>query len=646
MAADECWMSDQHENPRRKDIKKRTMEKGFLSEKGAGRILDCVFFLRQTADPLWPFWKRLVYVSWRVAATLAAGLALGAAFLVLATGPNLYANIFGIGQWKLALLNAAPVALLALLFLGITGRAWAGFMLGGGIALGFSLANYYKLAFRDDPLIFKDLLLIREARNMVSEGHFSLFINRRIMAVLACFLIGVVLLRFLAPGKAGSWWKRGSMAGAALLAAALLAPTYADVRLYETIADYTIWIPRNLYVTRGFLYPFLHSAFDLFETPPDGYSQEAAQTLLEKYEDADIPEDRKISVIAVMREAYADFSRYGVSGLDCGGYDAYHALEAESYTGNLVTNIFAGGTVDTERCFISGNYVLRDFENASNSYAWYMRDQGYTVEGSHPFYDWYYNRKNVNYYLGFERYRFLQGDFDQLTASEYPEDRYLLSEIYSDFQKNKSTGRPYFSFSVTMQSHGFYSTVDEGNPMVLSGDYSDECRYAVSNYLAAIWDCDAALLELVETLRADPDPVVLITFGDHLPSMEYYAQLGIDLDLSTDSGFLNYYATRYLIWANDAAKEVLGHDVRGEGGPVSPCFLMNVLFQQLGWDGPAFLQAMGDIMEVFPVVTTNGRYVVDGVMTGEIPETRRELFRDFLYLQYGWRNRFLYGGST
>lgn len=613
-----------------------------------GWVLDStrtrIFFLRQTEDPLWPCWKRLAYSLWRIVFVLAGGLILGGALLTLASGPSLVPNLLAGGRWNLLLLNAIPAALLSLLFLGITGRAWAGFLLGGGIALGFSLVNYYKLAFRDDPLIFEDLLLIREARNMVGGDRYSLFIDKNILAVLASFLLGALLLRLFVPGRAGSWWKRVTMTGAALLAAALLAPTYSNNDLYVNIADYTTWVPKNLYVARGFLYPFLHSAFDIFETPPDGYSQEAAQSLLDEYADADIPDDRKISVIAIMREAYADFSRLEIDGLDCSGYDAYHKLEAESCTGDLVTNIFAGGTVDTERCFITGNYVLWDFRSASNSYAWYMRDQGYTVEGSHPFYDWYYNRKNINRYLGFERYRFLQGDFDQMTDSDYPEDCYLLSEIYNDFQKNKSTGKPYFSFSVTMQSHGFYSTADEGNPLVLSGDYSDECRYAVSNYLTTIWDCDAALLELVEKLRTDPDPVVLITFGDHLPSMTYYGEMGVDFNLSTDSGFLNYYSTRYLIWANDAAKEILGHDVIGEGDAVSPCFLMNVLFRQLGWEGPAFLQAMDDIMEVFPVVSTNGRYIADGVMTYEIPEARRELFRKFLYLQYNWRNRFQYDG--
>ena len=40
------------------------------------------------------------------------------------------------------------------------------------------------------------------------------------------------------------------------------------------------------------------------------------------------------------------------------------------------------------------------------------------------------------------------------------------------------------------------------------------------------------------------------------------------------------------------------------------------------------MQAMSNMMEIFPVVTTNGRYVVDGVLIDDIPEERQNLFQD------------------
>ena len=61
-----------------------------------------------------------------------------------------------------------------------------------------------------------------------------------------------------------------------------------------------------------------------------------------------------------------------------------------------------------------------------------------------------------------------------------------------------------------------------------------------------------------------------------------------------------------------------------------------------GWKGPAYMQAMNDLMEFFPVVTTRGFYVVDDTFTDAIPEERKEEFDRFLHLNHYWRNEFLY----
>ena len=47
-----------------------------------------------------------------------------------------------------------PVVLAALLY-GIAGRPWLAYVLTALPVLGLSFGNYYKLAFRDDPVIAK-----------------------------------------------------------------------------------------------------------------------------------------------------------------------------------------------------------------------------------------------------------------------------------------------------------------------------------------------------------------------------------------------------------------------------------------------------------------------------------------------------------
>ena len=578
-----------------------------------------------------------------------AGLCMGLALLVLVPYPKCVLLGY-LTQWKILVFNALPAALLALAVYGIIGRAWPSFLASGVVFLGLSLGNYYKIHFRSDPLYFADLFILREASNMAGADHYGLFIDKRILTAVFCLLLGTVLLRMLAPGKSGNRKSRLFLSVGAIVAAMCLSPVYLNAEIYdsvETCSCLNPWNPTENYAAHGFLYPFFHSAADFVEIFPDSGGAERAQALLSAYTDEDIPSDRRVSVIAVMREAYTDFSRYGVEGLDEDAYSLYHQLEAESYTGELVTNIFGGGTIDTERCFLTGSYRLKNFRADTNSYLWYLRDQGYTVEGSHPYYQWFYNRLNVNGYLGFERYRFLEDDYELLTDAALPEDAVLYPEVYANFCDNKASGNPYFSFVVNVQSHGPYSTGGyDGGKEYLTGNYSDVCKNAMNNYMASIMDSDAELIKFVEKLREDPSPVVLVTFGDHLPWMgdnaAFYEEMGIGIDPGTEDGFFTHYSTRYLIWANDAAKKVLGHDLSGEGPRISPCYLMGLVFRQLGWKGPAYMQALDELMEVFPVVTTTGRYVVDGALTDTVPEAREGLYQDFLSLQQYWRDSWQY----
>lgn len=96
------------------------------------------------------------------------------------------------------------------------------------------------------------------------------------------------------------------------------------------------------------------------------------------------------------------------------------------------------------------------------------------------------------------------------------------------------------------------------------------------------------------------------------------------------------------MWANDAAKKIVDQEFTGEGPEISPCYLMNLLFQKIGWEGPAYMQAMNDMMNIFPVVTTNGRCMADGILMDDlmIPEEKKESFQNFIYLQYYWYSKY------
>lgn len=616
------------------------------------KTLEKKWFLLQKEPAFgWSVSKTAVYWTWRMLFLLGLGAAMG--YLTLKFAYGMYpCEIFEgyLASFDLVVLNLLPTAWLVFFLYALLGRAWLAFALGASATLALTLGNFFKILFRDDPLYFEDLLILREAGKMA--GGYDIFIDRRIILAVLCVAGGTVLLALLARGAMKNLKCRAVLLLTALVSGGILFSVCADDHRYELTDNYEYlnrWSPTQNYISHGFVYPFVHSISEVINSAPTGYSRREAETLLADYEDADIPDAQKVNFITIMREAYVDFSRYDVDGLDTSVYDSYHALLDESYSGSLLTNIFAGGTVDTERGFLTGCYDLGNVRANTNSYLWYLREQGYTVEGSHPYYQWFYNRINVNEFLGFERYRYLEEDYEQLTKAFYPEDGVLFSEIYNDYSAARKSGKPYFSFSVTVQSHGPYETASyAGEREYLTGNYSTACKNAMNNYLNILADCDRELMALVETLRADPDPVVLVVFSDHLPWMGdgnlFYEEMGMDVDVSepSEESFRRRYQTDYFIWANDAAKKTLGNDFVGNGPTISPCYLMNLVFDRCGWEGPGYMQAMREMMTVFPVVSTRGFLVENGKFTDTVSDERREQLADLRILNHYRRRIFSY----
>ena len=241
----------------------------------------------------------------------------------------------------IALLNILPVAFLSLLLYFLIGRAWISYLLTAALTMGLTFASFYKLTFRNDPMMFEDILLIREAGNMA--GKYQLFLNKSMVMALALLVLGLVFLLLFARAKT-PWKPRLLCALVTALMAFPLYALYTDANLYnnKTRNEDLIspWSATQVYTSKGFLYPFLYSVRSASDPAPEGYDAKACQEVMAGYTDADIPEEQKVDIFTIQLEAYNDFTKFGVPELNPEVYRVFHELEAESYTGNLVTNIF------------------------------------------------------------------------------------------------------------------------------------------------------------------------------------------------------------------------------------------------------------------------------------------------------------------
>lgn len=583
---------------------------------------------------------------------LLAAVCLGGLSLLYAMKENRLAMLYSYLKHPLIIvMNVLPVIVLLALLYALTGRAFVAFPLTGAIVMGFTWANWFKLQFRNDPLMAEDVLLIKEAGDMA--GKYDMFLPAGLVFTVLCIALGTVILCIC-----GRWRPspRVRLITAAVLVVSLvpLRSLYFNKAVYTTYTENngTInqWVTTQVYQSKGFVYPFLYSIKAAIPHPPEGYNKDEAAARLAAYPETDIPADKKVNIVAVMLEAFCDFTDVeNAPELAYDVYAPYHALEEEGISGKLVTNIFAGGTINSERGFVTGYPTLPSFNQATNSYAWYLRSQGYRATGSHPCYNWFYNRENINAAMGFEDYLFLENHYGELTGGEIGYDDVFFPELMRLCDEETP---PYFSFSVTYQGHGPYSAEENrwGGDFIVNDGYTDAEYNILNNYFGSVENTCRNVAALADHFRDSDEPTVLVIFGDHKPwlgdNQSVYNSLGIDIDMNTPEGFLCHYSTQYLIWGNDAAKQALGRELTGEGPTIGPSFLMAYLFDRLGWDAPGFMQTQKALLDegVTMYHAISELCLQDGeLMTMEdLPEKSRSLVEEYLCDAYYERTHFRY----
>lgn len=380
--------------------------------------------------------------------------------------------------------------------------------------------------------------------------------------------------------------------------------------------------------SRGVIYSFIKSIPSAFISSPDGYNEKEASKALEAYRDIPLEEDKKVNMISIMLEAYSDFTKFDCLEFIDDPYKNFHNLQKDSYSGKLYTDIFAGSTIYTERQFLTGYSDMRFHQRDTSSHVRYFKSQGYRVEAMHPGYGWFYNRNNMNKFLGFDNFDYFENKFGNISDDELSSKKYweyisdwdffdYIIDGYEDAMKNNEK---YFNFSVTIQNHGPYYDFEDYDKKWLKDKetYTDAGYNIVNNYLDWINKTDKALQKLREYIDGQEEPIVLILFGDHNPWLGnkdwVYKMLGFNFDHDTTAGAENYYSTPYVIYANKAAKKALGKSFKGEGNTISPMFLMNEFFDYAELQGSQYLNYLSDFKKNYSVINSvytmkNGEYI-------------------------------------
>lgn len=562
------------------------------------------------------------------------------------------------------ILNYLPVLLIMLCMYFATSSV----AVSGGVVsllmLILAIVNRYKILFRNDPFLPWDIVLGGEALGVVGDFSSNLILAAVLAALFSIALIIIAAVKL----------KSRKLPAAARIAGALACIVVAFIcngTIYRSEAINgglpirgTEFNKVDVFNSKGWLYSFIYSANVDKLSKPDYYDAASVKDAIASagaVDPADIPEDDKPHIIMIMGESFSDISESDAISFD--GYTDplanYKAIiqSENAISGTLITPSVGGGTADTEFDVLTGlasrnlrgvSYSFRLVRRGFESINSVLERVGYASVGMHPGAPWFYNRENVYEYLGFDEILFFS-DFDyHAKGSAYLSEVATINKVIEVFEEHLADNpdTPLFEFCVTIQNHGGYANkyFEEGINFNTDLDLTDTEANLLANFFDGQIDADRELARLVEYLEALDEPVVLVYFGDHIPSLtlDLYDML---IPNNAEDGSLErmtrLYRTPYLIWQNSAAAASTKINENAETSEmredfiISSNYLGGYVLELLGFDkvSPYFSYA-NYIRTLFPVVLESRAFDMNDNPSDNAGGAAREaliLFRNWMY---------------
>lgn len=237
----------------------------------------------------------------------------------------------------------------------------------------------------------------------------------------------------------------------------------------------------------------------------------------------------------------------------------FRRLKENFSSGFLTVPSIGAGTANTEFELLTGinldffgpgeypyKTVLKD--TVCESIAYNLSALGLTAHAIHNNDGTFYNRHEVFSRLGFHTFTPIEymGTYET-TPLGWAKDSILTEQIKTALS---STEGQDFIYTISVQGHGSYPETELLEDPVISVDALPEelkdSYYEFLYFVNQLYEMDCFLKELTAFLEDYPEEVVLVLYGDHLPTLPF-------TDDILDNG--SVFETEYVIWSNRPNRE-------------------------------------------------------------------------------------------
>lgn len=416
--------------------------------------------------------------------------------------------------------------------------------------LGLGIINGVLLSNRVTPFTGPDLHLITDAFQ-IADRYLSpfFFVVVVIAAILA--VIGLIILFFKGPKYQGkmSYKLNVPLILAGVLAFAGTTKLALDKRVLSNYFGNIAFA----YEDYGYPYCLATTVFNTGIGLPRGYSEESVEKIDKSEDTLPKTEEKRPNILFLQLESFFDPELVEYLDISEDPIPNFRKMMKDYSSGYFKVPSVGAGTANTEfetitgmsmRYFGPGEYPYKSVlkETTCESAPYVLKNLGYGTHAIHNNEANFYGRKNVFANLGFDSFTSEEymAEQDDTNPNDWIRDKNLTKYI---LQAMESTEGPDYVYTISVQGHGDYpeEPVLENPKIKVSGASTQAENYKWEYYCNQIYEMDQFVKELTDTLSKLDEDVVLVMYGDHLPTM------GLTV---TDMKNKYLFQTEYVIWDN------------------------------------------------------------------------------------------------
>lgn len=417
--------------------------------------------------------------------------------------------------------------------------------------MGLGIINGVLLSTRVTPFTGPDLHLITDAFE-IADRYLSPFFFVVVVILFVLAILGLIWLFIKGPKYQGKMSYKWNVP--LILAGVLAFAGTTKLALDKRVLSNYFGNIAFAYEDYGYPYCLGVTIFNTGISSPRDYSEEEIERI-EKTED-NLPatnEKNQPNILFLQLESFFDPTLVNYLKISEDPIPTFRKLMKEYSSGYYKVPAVGAGTANTEfesitgmslHYFGPGEYPYKSIlkETTCESAPYVLKNLGYSTHAVHNNEANFYGRRSIFPNLGFDTFTSAEymAEENDKNPLGWTKDEVLTDEIIKCLD---STEGPDYVYTISTQGHGAYpeeQLIDDPE-ITVTGAATEAQNNQWEYYCNEIHEMDNFVKELTDALADYPEDVILVMYGDHLPTM------GLTVE---DLKNKYLFQTEYVMWDN------------------------------------------------------------------------------------------------